>query len=205
MKTPWRNNLYKQISKISMPGKVLDLGGARKSGYQELIGGKPSFTVVNIDGNKDVDIAHNIEKPLPIPDATYDGVLLINVLEHIYDHRALLLESARVLKKGGKIAIGVPFVVQIHPSPNDHWRYTYQTLERLMSETGFKNTKVTPVGFGPFTSSAQLLYNPLKISVLRFPVILAARCLDAILARLTSKEKMASTYPLGYFVFAERG
>jgi len=205
MRTPWRKNLYKEISKISISGKVLDLGGSRKTGYQELIKGNPSFVVVNIDGKNDVDISHNIEKPLPIPDASYDGVLLINVLEHIYDHRSLLNESARVLKKGGKIAIGVPFVVQIHPSPNDFWRYTNQTLEKLMTETGFIKAKIIPVGFGPFTSSAQLLYNPLKVSVFRWPVIAIARMLDAVLSLLTSKEKMSSTYPLGYFVFAERG
>src|SRR5262249_31313720 len=45
---------------------------------------------------------------LPFPDDTFDKVVLSEVLEHLPDDRAALLEVRRVLKPGGVVAITVP-------------------------------------------------------------------------------------------------
>lgn len=42
-------------------------------------------------------------------DATMDGVVSLDVLEHVPDHRAALREFARVLRPGGVLALTVPF------------------------------------------------------------------------------------------------
>ncbi len=204
MKTPWRSGLYESLRTLKIQGRILDLGGSRKSGYHELIGGSPVFTVVNIDEGTGTDILHDIEKPLPVDTGTYDGVLLVNVLEHVFDHKKLLAESARVLKKGGMIVIGVPFLVQVHPSPHDYWRYTSETLQSLLFAAGFTDILVQPVGRGPFTASAQLLFNPLKVAPLRFIAIWGARILDGIASLFVPANKLRAPYPLGYFVTARR-
>jgi SAM-dependent methyltransferase len=47
-------------------------------------------------------------EPLPFPDATFDGVLLNEVLEHVADERKTLAEIHRVLKPGGHLAVFSP-------------------------------------------------------------------------------------------------
>ena len=45
---------------------------------------------------------------LPFPDATFDKILLSEVLEHVPDDRSALTELHRVLRPGGLLAISVP-------------------------------------------------------------------------------------------------
>jgi len=45
---------------------------------------------------------------LPFADATFDKVICAEVLEHIPDYQAVLLEIKRVLKPGGQFAASVP-------------------------------------------------------------------------------------------------
>ncbi len=45
---------------------------------------------------------------LPFPDATFDHVILIDVLEHLDDERGLLAEVSRILKPEGRLVVTVP-------------------------------------------------------------------------------------------------
>src|SRR5680860_249465 len=158
MSTPWRKLLYKELEKITLSGQVIDLGGSRKSNYHQLFKGQFAFEVSNIDEEYGYDIKLNLEEKFQISDAKYDAVLAINVLEHIYNYDNFLSESYRILKNGGKMVVGVPFFIQIHPCPQDYWRYSGETLTKIMTKVGFKNVEVITVGRGPFTVIAQILY-----------------------------------------------
>jgi SAM-dependent methyltransferase len=45
---------------------------------------------------------------LPLPDASFEGVLLLDVLEHVVDEQAVMREVWRVLKPGGTLILSVP-------------------------------------------------------------------------------------------------
>jgi SAM-dependent methyltransferase len=50
----------------------------------------------------------DVAKPLPYRDAAFDVVVCEQVLEHVDDPRAALVEIARVLRAGGLLVFGVP-------------------------------------------------------------------------------------------------
>lgn len=49
-----------------------------------------------------------ITDPIPFPDAYFDTVLMIEVLEHVPDEGATLREIARVLRLGGRLVLTTP-------------------------------------------------------------------------------------------------
>ena len=200
MPTPWRKLLYKELKEITLIGKIIDLGGSKKSGYHELIKGDHIIEVANIDDEYGYDIKIDLEKKFSIPDSQYNSVLAINVLEHIYDYKNFLSESHRILIDNGLMIIGVPFLIQIHPCPHDYWRYSKETLVKVMTEAGFKDIEIKSIGRGPFTSACQIIYNVLFFNILRSSAYLSARYLDSLIQKNFSKD----SYPLGYFIIAKK-
>jgi len=51
--------------------------------------------------------------PLPFPDAHFDGVVHLAVLEHLFDPFAVIREIHRVLRPGGELVIAVPNVASL--------------------------------------------------------------------------------------------
>ncbi len=200
MSTPWRTLLHKELEKITLTDKVLDLGGSKKSGYRKILKGQHTIEVANIDDEYGYDIKLDLEEKFTIPDSKYNAVLAINVLEHIYNYQNFLSESRRILIDNGLMIIGVPFLIQIHPCPHDYWRYSKETLMKVMTEAGFRDIEIKSIGRGPFTSACQIIYNALFFNILRSFVYLGARCLDSLIQKKFSKD----SYPLGYFIIAKK-
>ncbi len=174
----WRKLLYEELEKMTLNGSILDIGGARRSGYHELIKGDHSIKVNNLDEAEENDLSFNLEEPFPLPDAQLDSILCINVLEHIFNYQNVLNESYRILKKDGQLVIAVPFLIVVHPSPNDYWRYTDQTLEKICKQSGFSEVEIKPIGYGVFGAGYSLRHNLYRTIFIQRPLMILSKLLD---------------------------
>ncbi|HZQ07628.1 MAG TPA: class I SAM-dependent methyltransferase [Anaerolineae bacterium] len=71
---------------------------------------------------------------LPIANASLDGVIMVSVLEHLYDPIRAVNEVARVLKRGGLYFSYAPFYHPYHASPHDYFRFTREGYLSLLRE-----------------------------------------------------------------------
>ena len=91
--------------------------------------------------------------PLPdlagVPEASYDLVAILDVLEHIEDDKAALESIARRLKPGGHILIAVPahpWLWSAHDVANHHFRrYTRKTLRAAIAGSGLRVRELTAI------------------------------------------------------------
>ena len=204
-RSPWRTLLYKKLETVALTGEVIDLGGSRKSAYIKMFKGDFNLTVADMVTDSPEDIVVDLERPLPIESSTYDHVLCINLLEHIYNYQAVVNESYRILKADGQILLAVPFLIQVHPSPHDHWRFTKETLEKIFTEAGFADVSVETIGTGVFGAIAQMRFNMLHFAILRKINTTTSRFLDGLASRLVKKNTYSKEYyPLGYIVTAKK-
>jgi len=76
---------------------------------------------------------------IPFPDATFDSVMMDNVLEHVpaVDVDAVLAEISRVLRPSGILLIGVPGVKGYAADADHKVFYDDQALCRLMQLQGY--------------------------------------------------------------------
>lgn len=95
---------------------------------------------------------------LPLEDGSFQLVLCTEVLEHVPEPAAALSEFFRVLAPGGRLALTVPFVWELHELPHDYYRYTEPGLRYLIGKAGFVDVEIATRSDG-FTTLAQLLKN----------------------------------------------
>jgi SAM-dependent methyltransferase len=183
---------------IHLSGLVLDVGGRGNPSYRDLFGQSDAlrFVVIDLAADPTVDVSGSITA-LPLITASFDTVLCFNVLEHVYDFETALSEMRRVLKPGGTLYGRVPFLLGVHADPSDHWRFTAETLGRLLKATGFQEVEVTPQG-GLFLVICNLLGSFLRIGLIRLAVTALAVALDHLLSLVIGKERNRERYPMGY-------
>lgn len=201
---------HEALSSVTLCGTVADLGGEKGAKYLSRIRGSFTVTSVNLGIDPKPDIVHDLEIPLPLSDASYDHVLLMNVLEHIFNYRQLLTEAARIVKPGGSVVIAVPYLFPIHPSPHDYWRFSREALEKECAHAGLSIKTLTPLGGGVF-AARHLMLDRLLPAPIRFVSHYTLRYVTywldsafSLIARLLGKRYSAAEYPLGYVVVAIR-
>jgi SAM-dependent methyltransferase len=192
---------YKSLAEVQFSGTVLDIGGSTKSGYHELMKGAQKIVTVNIDPHYGCDLVFDIQKPFPLESASFDAVTSLNVFEHIFGFHNAFAESSRVLKTGGKLVCAVPFMHQIHGSPDDFFRYTESALRKLLETNGFKEEKIVPLGYCLFGLLFQLGGGAIPTRFLKNIIKHICVGLDRGLLKLSSKYRtLGSRIPLGYFI-----
>lgn len=79
---------------------------------------------------------------LPFLSDSFDGVWVCAVLEHLHNPFHVASEIYRVLKPGGFVLVGAPFMYHLHGSPHDYFRYTDSGLRSVFSR--FKEIECGP-------------------------------------------------------------
>lgn len=83
---------------------------------------------------------------LPFAEASFDAVVMLEVLEHLAEPALALREIARVLRPRGVLVLSMPFLYPIHDAPFDFQRYTRHGLERALGEAGLAPVRIDRVG-----------------------------------------------------------
>lgn len=137
-----RLHLYFKIKQLSknLSGKLIDFGCGRKP-YENLFMVNNYIGVdIEISGhnhtNSKIDVFYNGES-IPFENETFDSLVCFEVLEHTFNPEIILPEITRVLKKGAKGIISVPFCWNEHEVPYDYARYSSFGIKHLFEKHGF--------------------------------------------------------------------
>jgi SAM-dependent methyltransferase len=161
-----RNILSRPLFKLleGNLGRTLDIGGG--SFYKNLSNSTWSnYFVLEPDLNSlpksnDLDKIFSISADAgksPIKSHSFDTVIIIQVLQFIFEPAKVISEANRILKRNGRIVIQVPQSGNLHGVPHHYYNFTRFWLERTLSENNFKIIDYIPLG-GAWRTIASRLF-----------------------------------------------
>jgi SAM-dependent methyltransferase len=134
--TAWRKSNWKFlngfVSKFPAETKILDVG-AGHGDFADIFEGRKYYSL-DIVPYPEVDLVADLGEVNPFKDGAFDAVVLMNVLEHVYESRSLLKSIARIVTSGGSVVITVPFLLKVHQAPFDFSRYTPYFIEKMAAD-----------------------------------------------------------------------
>ncbi|KAF0111871.1 MAG: type 11 methyltransferase [Chloroflexi bacterium] len=136
--TAWRRSNWKflqnLVTDLPADAKILDVG-AGHGDFADIFKGR-NYYALDIVPYPEVDVVADLGKINPFKDNSFDMVVMMNVLEHVYESRELLNSIAKIVAPGGSIVIAVPFLLKVHQAPFDFSRFTPYFLEKMAAEAG---------------------------------------------------------------------
>ncbi len=127
-------------------GSVLDVGGwdfvvsaiAKKIPFDR-------WTVLELDPTRIVPVddarvstVHGDGCAMTFADESFDTVVSLQVLEHVFDPLRMLRELSRVLKRSGHAVLLIPQTSTTHLAPHFYGNFSAFWIERALGESGFE-------------------------------------------------------------------
>ena len=79
-----------------------------------------------------IDYGVDLLKRLPYDDASFDVILLVEVIEHLENHRLALGELARILKPNGVLILTTPNIMRLNSRLHFLWSGYHKTKRRFI-------------------------------------------------------------------------
>ncbi len=198
-KSAIRASLDWRLKKTFLRGKILDLGSGGGDYYSDSIPreSSSSYELLDIKTGATVDFETDA---LPYSSKSFDTVVFFNVLEHIFNYDHILKEILRIKKEEGLLVGYVPFLMWYHPDHHDFFRYTHESLEKILVQAGYVQINIENIYRGPYTAAFQMIY-PTFPKMLR-PIVFSAAYASDVIFRIFRK-KNAERYVLGYYFEAK--
>lgn len=144
-------------------GDLLDIG-CGKMPYKDYVLENSEVTkYVGLDIDTAIVYDQNIKpdflwdgQVMPFKDNSFDCAFGTEVLEHCPNPEVILKEVNRVLKPDAVFFFTVPFLWNLHETPQDEYRYTPFALKRHLENSGFSSIQINATG-GWHASMAQML------------------------------------------------
>jgi SAM-dependent methyltransferase len=146
-------------------GSVLDVGGGQFVKTAIDIGARfDSWTVVEPHAADLPDVADSRVRcvvgdgcALEFPDASFDTVLSIQVLEHVFEPMRMLEELYRVTKPGGTLVVMAPQTANLHHVPHHYQNLTRYWLEEAAERLGAEVVSYQALGGAWSTIASRLV------------------------------------------------
>lgn len=184
-------------------GDVLDCG-CGNAPFVQVYGANADHLVLvdRAAGLPFLDARVDLDRGLPFRGASFDAVLLSDVLEHVPRPSDLLEELHRVLRPGGRLLLSVPFLYPVHEAPYDFFRYTEFGLRALLAGAGFRLDHLASMGGYP-DSVLNLITKAVSRNVRAarlFHLVSVLAASSGLVNRW--RVRTAESTPLGYVILA---
>ena len=138
-----------RLARVAPGAAVLDIG-CREGGLRAWLPGDVRYQGMDITPEFAAPeiLIRDVSDGIPFPDATFDHVFCIEVLEHVPNPFGALREIHRVLRPGGVLVLSVPNPYHVKeliwnlfriPDRQGHiYGWTRQTMSRLGEMNGFR-------------------------------------------------------------------
>lgn len=120
--------------------KILIIGDFTQRDYKVLKDLGKDVSVMDIVPLKNIDnfYLQSITEKTSFYDKTFDGIVLAEVIEHLFEDYVALTEINRILKDDGTLVVTVPYFSNVQDEPEFHVRvHSHKTITRLLQHTGF--------------------------------------------------------------------
>jgi SAM-dependent methyltransferase len=193
-------NKYCEKYLPELSGNIIDFGGGGDPSYSKYFNKDAKVTRTDYDFLKKPDMVVDLNKTLEIESESFDNAILFNTIYILENPTNSLKEINRILKNDGKFFLTSPFIFNEAIEPVDYWRFTSQGLEKILTESGFRNVKIYKIG-ERFSASVNILNPFRKLSFLNLFLYPIALGLDKL---LPNKIKKLHSCPIAYFVICEK-
>jgi SAM-dependent methyltransferase len=203
-------------------GRILDVG-AGESPWLEWLPMSCSYHGIDVVNSQDYgmnanrrDITYYDGRTMPFQQASFDGALCIEVLEHVENPEEFVSEISRVLTDGSTLLLSVPWSARRHHIPHDYHRFTKERLGQLLQTHGFTDLDIQERGNDIGAIASKLVVLTIRLlrpssaadGIWSWPLAVLVAPMAAVMlgaAHISEAVGQGSKEdPLGYFVRARR-